>query len=432
MEQRTRRWSVRLLVRTIALIVSVIFASQVLRKDLATVLPSMSPFLAVFSAIAMRSVSLIFLLCLPVLVLGLLKGRWFCRHVCPTGLLAEYAGRLGGASNAKLASLPRLGRYIVLFALGGALLGYPVFLWLDPLSIFNGFVSVWHKPLAPLRLLPGVGLLVILALSVWRPGAWCYRFCPLGFSQEMLGKLGRYVRARVPRRRLAAGHSANGVSGVARASGHLATGPPTWQNAAFRGEGPKVGRRMFLAAIIGGVVGALARNVTGRQVSIRPPGSVDEERFAGICARCGNCIRACPENIIQPDLGETGVSGFLTPVIRIGPKYCTEWCNECNKVCPSNAIEHMTLQEKLTVSIGTARVTKSRCLAWNQSRYCIVCNEYCPYHAVKLIEHNGVNCPEVDPDICRGCGLCQTVCPAQSKAIIIHGQPQRKLKPVEM
>jgi len=63
----------------------------------------------------------------------------------------------------------------------------------------------------------------------------------------------------------------------------------------------------------------------------------------------------------------------------------------------------------------------------------MVCDEYCPYHAVKIIEHNGVNCPEVDPDICRGCGLCQTVCPAvPEKAIIVQAKPQRKLAAVEM
>lgn len=126
------------------------------------------------------------------------------------------------------------------------------------------------------------------------------------------------------------------------------------------------------------------------------------------------------------------MAGFLTPVIRIRPGYCSEWCNECNKVCPTNAIAHMTLEGKRTFSIGIARVTRSRCLAWDQGQYCLVCDEYCPYHAVNVIEHNGVNCPEVDPDICRGCGLCQTVCPAENKAIIVQGQIQKKLKPVEI
>lgn len=384
--------------RVVVLLAAILFASQVLPGNLAAVLPAMSPFLAVCSAAARRSISLLSVLCLPVLVLALLKGRWFCSHMCPTGLLAEYAGKLRLRSESRPKSLPRLGRWIVLFAFGGALAGYPVFLWLDPLSIFNGFGSVWHKPVTLLSVLPGIGLPVILALSVWRPGAWCFRLCPLGFSQEMLGTLGRYVR-----------------------------------QACSAKVDVSAGRRMFLAALTGGVVGALARRLTGRRMSIRPPGAVSQDRFNAICSRCGNCIGACPENIIHPDFGETGVTGFLTPVVGIGPGYCSEWCNECNKVCPTGAIAHMSLEDKRTVSIGTARVTKSLCLAWEQAQCCVVCDEYCPYHAIKAVEHNGVNCPEVDADICRGCGLCQTVCPAQpDTAIIVYAQPQRRLEPVEL
>ena len=34
-------------------------------------------------------------------------------------------------------------------------------------------------------LLVGGGLVVILALSVWRPSAWCVKLCPLGATQDM-------------------------------------------------------------------------------------------------------------------------------------------------------------------------------------------------------------------------------------------------------
>jgi Pyruvate/2-oxoacid:ferredoxin oxidoreductase delta subunit len=165
---------------------------------------------------------------------------------------------------------------------------------------------------------------------------------------------------------------------------------------------------------------------------IRPPGALPEERLSAACARCGNCTRVCPEGILHPDLGASGVAGLLTPVVRIEPGYCSEWCNACNRVCPTGAIARMGLDEKRTVSIGTARVEHKLCLAWERHQHCVVCDEYCAYHAVKTVMHGGVPCPEVDPDVCRGCGLCQTVCPAEQVAIVVHAKPQKRLPPVEL
>ncbi|MFC1498763.1 4Fe-4S binding protein [Verrucomicrobiota bacterium] len=402
MRDTQKKW--RISARIVILVIAAVFALQILPVTwLAVILPALSPFLAVCSAIAVRSVCWLFLLCLPVLIISLFRNRWFCVNMCPTGLLTEFAGKLRPGSKSEFRKLPRLGPYVVLFALAGALFGYPVFLWLDPLSVFNVFVSVWHKPIVLLNVLPGVGLIFILVLSIWRPNAWCYRFCPLGFSQELLRKLIIYIKKS------------------------FAVSPFRRSPVSFF-----MGRRLFFAALGGGIVGVAARKVLGREVFIRPPGSVEEGKFTSVCARCGNCVRVCPENIIHHDLGRTGLSGFWTPIIGIGAGYCNEWCNECNKVCPTNAIAHLSMKNKQSVSIGAAKVEKSLCLAWKENQHCMVCHEYCPYHAIKDIKEDNVPCPEVDPDICRGCGLCQTVCPAKETAIIVRGKPQKRLKPVEL
>ncbi|MBN1269060.1 MAG: 4Fe-4S binding protein, partial [Kiritimatiellae bacterium] len=131
------------------------------------------------------------------------------------------------------------------------------------------------------------------------------------------------------------------------------------------------------------------------------------------------------------DLGQSGIAGLLTPVIDQSEQYCVEFCNECNKVCPTGAIAHLTLDEKRHVSIGLAEVTRSRCIAWNEGAHCMVCQEYCPYLAIRAEVHNGVNCPVVDPEMCRGCGTCHNQCPAlPDKAINIHGIRQKKAKPL--
>lgn len=387
----------KLFFRLCVFILAVLCGIQLFPSEYALALPAMSPFLAICSAISMRYAGLLFLACVPILVLSFVRTRWFCSYMCPVGLTLEYAGKMRPSVKSRYTSWPRLGQWLLLLGLGGALAGYPFFIWLDPLSLFNGFMSVWHKPVTLIGVLPAVGLTLILLLNIWRPNTWCYRFCPLGALQEYVARLKRAADKK--------------------------TSQPFSE-----------GRRVFLGLLAGSAAGLFARRrITGGIGNvIRPPGAVREGRFTALCARCGNCIRACKEKIIYPDLGTTGLAGLLTPVLKMGPGYCSEWCNECNKVCPTGAISHVNLNEKRTIRIGTARVYKEKCLAWRDSAYCVVCHEYCAYQAIKLISNNGVNCPEVDPEVCRGCGLCQTVCPAESVAIIVEGCIQKRLPPVNI
>jgi formate hydrogenlyase subunit 6/NADH:ubiquinone oxidoreductase subunit I len=130
----------------------------------------------------------------------------------------------------------------------------------------------------------------------------------------------------------------------------------------------------------------------------------------------------------------------MSPVIRIGGKivdedgyagYCDEDCNECGKVCPTGAIGRLTLDAKRNTGIGIARIDRKLCIAWEKGSYCVVCDEHCPYKAIGLVPRNGVNCPEVREDRCRGCGLCQVKCPALgTKAIVVEGIAQRQLAPL--
>ncbi len=150
--------------------------------------------------------------------------------------------------------------------------------------------------------------------------------------------------------------------------------------------------------------------------------------MSALCVRCGNCESACPAKIIRPDLGQSGLSGLLTPVIDQSESYCYEWCNDCTKVCPTGAIRHMDLEEKSQIAIGLAEITKKDCIAWGDGDHCVVCQESCPYLAIEFVQNNGVNCPVVNPDICRGCGICHNQCPARpNKAIHVRGIEQRRI-----
>ncbi len=406
-----RRW-IRILVRGSSFTVAVVLAMQILPwRQTAALLPRLSPFLALCSAIAARSASRAFVLtALPVFLLALARGRWFCATLCPTWVLANTASRLRPGARSRFSSWPRFGQVLAVIGLGGAVGGYPLFLWLDPLSLFNGFFSTLPRPATLAALAPASGLILVLLLSLYRPHVWCMRLCPLGATQDFLGQMGRCVKNRM----------------FPRSARDPADPPPPC-------PAPVVGRRFFLLAI-GGFLAAFAvrrfRSVSPSPC-IRPPGAVNENLFVGLCTRCGNCLRACRYRILHFDFGSSGLAGLGTPAIQITPGYCNEWCNDCTQVCPVGAIQPLTLEAKRNVAIGTAVVEKSRCIAWRDGQSCMVCQEFCPYNAIRAVESGGANCPVVDDEMCRGCGACESQCPAfPDKAITVRGIQQRAAKPL--
>ena len=122
---------------------------------------------------------------------------------------------------------------------------------------------------------------------------------------------------------------------------------------------------------------------------------------------------------------------MLAPKIDYAKAHCFEYCNECTKVCPTGAIERLALEAKRNRAIGLAEIDRKKCIAWEYGQYCMVCHEFCPYLAIDSVERNGVECPTVKPDMCRGCGACQVNCPAlPDKAIVVQGIPQRAARPL--
>lgn len=378
--------------------------------------PAASPLLAICAAVASRSVSWASLIGLPLLVLALVRGRWFCHHLCPTGFLLIWVGKLSRRQHLSMRRFPVLGPGLCLVMLGSALAGFPLLLNLDPLVQFNGFFSVWRgTDWRWVDGLPALSLIILgLITAIW-PHLWCERICPLGALQALLGITGNFCR-HVIRRKSALQPEVCSI--------------PVCPSSLLAPVGGVVaGRRMFLAMVFGAGLGWVFKRMgapcPGTDGPIRPPGAVAEPVLRGLCARCGSCMRACPEGIIIPDLGTGGPGSWLTPRLDFSRRYCNEWCRLCTGVCPTGAIGRLSLETKRALSIGTARVDRTRCLAWNEGQYCVVCHEFCSYQTVRIVEHNGVNCPEVDEAQCRGCGACQSQCPAEPlPAIMVHAHEQ--------
>jgi len=401
---RSPRSRLRLAVRVVALAAAVVLAAGVLPwPDAMVAVPAASPFVAAASALATRTLPALALVTVPVLVVALAVRRGFCRWACPVGLACETLGRVRRGKGPRLARWPAVGQWILLITLGGACLGYPLLVWLDPLAMFAAAVGVPFRAPGWAAYLAAAPLAAVLAVSVLAPGAWCGRLCPLGGLQDILTTATRGLRRRRPTPAVAEVPSDPAAFDGVRADG--------------AGAGRAVGRRIFLGAGVGGVA-ALVTEAAGRGNAppIRPPGAAEEDRFVGLCVRCGNCVRVCPSGILKADLGGAGVAGFLAPRADFSAGWCRDDCAACGEVCPTGAIARLALDRKRQRVMGIAVVNLDMCvLAGGQE--CSVCTAACPYRAVEVVEPEpgaafpAYPYPRVIAGACTGCGACESECP---------------------
>lgn len=286
-----------------------------------------------------------------------------------------------------------------------------VIIWLERFEQRN-----WCRNLCPLGTL--LGLLARCAPLVRLPErlcgdcSACRKFCPTAFQGEELKKADCVLCMECldfcPQRRTAFG----------------AASP-------LREPGPFVPQRRLLlgGALIGATLPAVARFRRPDQQSrfLRPPGVRDETAFMAACVRCGECMKVCLKNALYPAVLEGGLAALSTPQLipRLG--YCEYQCTLCGQVCPTGAIPHLPVEQKKREVIGKAVFDKNHCLPFARGVDCIVCEEHCPIPSkairselVAVRQEGGklkqVRMPRVVEDICNGCGICEHVCPLETKA----------------
>lgn len=211
---------------------------------------------------------------------------------------------------------------------------------------------------------------------------------------------------------------------------------------------PDLSRRKFVFASVSGVLAYPFIKNHGMNTDynfspelIRPPGSVEESQFLAKCIKCDQCINACPTNVLQPaSWKEGGLEALWTPVMKFTIGHCQLKCTLCSEVCPTGAIKKIVVEEKLgkgtyeeegPIRLGTAFFDKGRCLPHAMEIPCVVCEEVCPTSPkaiqtkdfqVKDVYGNIVvlNQPFIVPDLCIGCGICETECPIKdSRAVYV-------------
>lgn len=211
----------------------------------------------------------------------------------------------------------------------------------------------------------------------------------------------------------------------------------------FKGES----RRKLLTLVTLGVpFSKVAWADTGKQLpkgmvpihknfAVSPPGSKSIEQFNNRCTACHLCVSACPTNVLKPSFLEFGWSGMMQPRMAYEVNYCSFECVRCTEVCPTGAIQPLTLDQKKTLQIGKVIFVQENCIVITEKKDCGACSEHCPTKAVKMVQQdNKLFLPVTEQKICVGCGACEHACPTTPKSIYVDGNPVHLIaeKPVNV
>lgn len=179
---------------------------------------------------------------------------------------------------------------------------------------------------------------------------------------------------------------------------------------------PKVLAQTSTTALSGG-------EVRTRQVPISPPGAEGFGHMSKHCTSCHLCIARCPSKVLKPAFLEYGLGGMMQPMMYFERGYCNYDCTVCSNVCPNGALHSLTKEEKHRRQVGRVTFNESICIVVSEGTSCGACSEHCPTQAVKMVPYrDGLTIPELNPDICVGCGGCEFICPVRPvRAIFVEG-----------
>jgi MauM/NapG family ferredoxin protein len=409
-------------------------------------------------------------------------GRFFCGYVCPMGAAIDFLDYLLFRKKRRpsLKSEPHLRKIkyvgLILFA-AAALPGLSLVFFMDPIALLTRFYTFVLYPVAiilinlfldllrpvsrvlgwvtlshlhypqPVFYMSVITLMVfggIIALNRLAPRFWCRYLCPLGALLSLISPLGLF------KRRVSQDCNECLICQKSCPMGAIREGPKETfapeciqclncekvcpkEVISFPPSTPiggeystlNLSRRGFFFSLTGGLaLGFLGSqtpfaSLQGKHPFIRPPGALPEADFLRTCIRCGECMKSCLTNTLQPCLWESGLAGLWSPKLGLRMAACEQNCNVCGKVCPTQAIRSLPLDEKNHAKIGTAVLRKEMCLVWAQNKLCLICDEICPYNAIVFRPVEGYRRPVVVASRCNGCGYCEQRCPVRGESAIV-------------
>jgi polyferredoxin len=174
----------------------------------------------------------------------------------------------------------------------------------------------------------------------------------------------------------------------------------------------------------GGYAVLVDKQAPDRENPITPPGSKSLRNLTAHCTGCQLCVAACPTQILRPS---SDLKMFMQPTMSYENGYCRPECNKCSTVCPTGAIDLISVAEKSSVQIGHAVWVAKNCIVISDDKDCGNCERHCPTKAITMVpldpaDPKSRKIPTVNESLCIGCGACEHLCPSRPfSAIYVKG-----------
>lgn len=150
---------------------------------------------------------------------------------------------------------------------------------------------------------------------------------------------------------------------------------------------------------------------------IRPPYALDELEFLLACTRCGDCVAACPHQVIFSLPVRLGAQVAGTPALDLinkGCQLCDDW--PCVTACEAAALAMPEAAEEGSPRLpmlARASIDSTACLPYSGPE-CGACADSCPVPGALIWQQQK---PHIDPGHCVGCARCREACIVEPRAI---------------
>ena len=156
---------------------------------------------------------------------------------------------------------------------------------------------------------------------------------------------------------------------------------------------------------------------------VRPPHALPEMHFLVTCTRCGDCVSACPHQVIFKLPEKTDRLAAGTPALDLLKRGC-HLCPDtpCVTACEPGALIIPDGENPPPYKLAIVTIDEEVCLPYSGPE-CGACSGSCP--VPDALQWLSGGRPVIDAEKCVGCALCREACIVTPNAVKVAPSPHR-------